>query len=167
MDTFAQAILNGRKKDDAQPAIRALENLVNNFSFSSKKTFESLEEQEKDAVRTFAFYIVRYIGETEIMTDGRNELAVQRGKEIASTARFQDLYNHLMSDDDITEKAGYDDKVINFYRAAVQKFFVEVHRTNQQSALGYMYYVLGAMDDELNEELSDSYGDTYYRLPMI
>ena len=180
-DTFAI-------RKDMPDIIRHLEEMVNCFGISYPKLFEepSLLGDETSIDRIWCE------GNTEIISllttwyyannpgawiDGRNEISAARCQHLYSIPTFREFYadfaqaNHLPTS--LNDLDNAPDYIVSPVWIQFIKFYDQLmHRTNVQTSIGFMLYVLAhSLPDEINEvvskEMTDLFGKDYWRLPMI
>lgn len=173
MEYFEKEIFN---KDTDVDILRELEHVVNVMPFNSKEHYDQLDTFEQLGIFALAVYVVNYIG-TNIeccSTDPRNEYSYKVASEVQGLSEFQKVFDRWEQQLQFTDliltngKGSTWDQYDFGLSKLAEEFTYMLHRTNQQTALGYMLYVLGEQVPELKQEMQELYGETgYYRFACI
>ena len=159
-----------RRKDVARH-LNALEDLVNNFSFSPKTTCLELSEADDEAALkrelvTWAVAAVFFYGTavTGYMIDARNALCVKRCAETVSLPAFKKL----------CERYGFPENnpSASYWRLFADRMGTHMHRTNAQTSIGFAFFILKENADRtywesIEKHLIENHGEHYYCFPMI
>ena len=109
-----------------------------------------------------------------LCVDGRNEIAVNRCREICDMPEFNKLLNFYSTEVDYSQKMYFQDdinKQVIFYM--MKMINGRMHKTNTQTATGFMFYALTSIKKKkknaqaIYDKLVEKYGERYYSLPMI
>ena len=167
MDYFENEIFNGNTELDI---LWELERAVNVLSFNSKERYDRLSAFEQLGMFAFAAYVVNYIGINweNCSTDPRNEYSYKVVSEVQGLPEFQKVYVRWEMLVELINNQRDDHKGCQDLEKLAEEFTYKLHRTNQQTALGYMLYVLGEQVPELKQKMQELYGENgYYRFALI
>ena len=168
MGTFENVILDGLDQERFVDVdiLRDFEHAVNVMGFDAKSRFEFLDAYERLGIQLVSVYVLDYIGtnRSDLSTDDRNKQSYDRVAELwevleikAVCGKWKAFVENLMS-----EGTG------SILEKLAKEFTYKLHRTNQQTAIGYMLYVLGEMDLVVKQQMQALYGeDGYYRFAFI
>lgn len=103
-----------------------------------------------------------------ISVDDRNRECVRRCRILACTPVFRDCYKLIFP-----EEINYDDPYqnidvcIGWYRLFMMRVNSNMHKTNIQTATGWMFQALGSTIPELHIHMLELWGNGYSHLVMI
>lgn len=163
-------------KQDVNNLITDLENMVNCYGVSYAKLIDGIDGDLKVVINQrlliLATAFVTYYGTaTSPWVDGRNQIAVDKCKELCQLDSIKTLANKLNIPDDIGD-ATIDartetDPVKMFLRLFVTTSNERMHRTLMQTATGLFIYVLCKNVPGLEDYLNNTYYEEYWRMPLI
>lgn len=125
--------------------------IVNNFSFNPKQLAEELGNSKE--MKKLAYHWLVVLSSNSYMTDGRNEIAAKKGKELAEIPFIKSKLENLKDD-------------MKMIKIALE--ISREHRTLQQTFSGFVfYYIFISSTAKQQAEITNRLGETFYRLPLI
>lgn len=148
LEDFVQAM----RKDDSSEIGKTLEDLVNNLCFHPATVWDQINAEAPDILedmKKMAVEWIRYAGENQVWTDGRNEYAVDICKKVYASHSYKSFAN--IKGNVI---------ICNAVEYSQQRF----HRTLYSTASYLMGYILNQMSNTLAAEMGV---EEWYRMPII
>lgn len=175
-------------RQDIPIIIRHLEEMVNYFGISYSKLLDEISLLGDSTninriwcegnIGTIAALIVWYYATNPgAWVDGRNEISVGRCQHLYTIPAFKDFYadiaqNNLLPTNLDDLKYAPDYAVSPVWIQFIKSYDQIMHRTNVQTSIGFMLYVIAHtypdnIINTINKEMSDIFGEDYWRLPLI
>lgn len=138
-------------KQDTKTIVKEFMRIVNNFSFKPKELAEELKKSKE--MRQLDFYWLVTISSSNYMTDGRNEIAARKGRELAEIPFIKKKMEKLPDD---------------MYKLNIALEISREHKTLQQTFTGFVFYhILLTSTEKQKEQIIDRMGEDFYIMPLI